>query len=80
MKRHSFDVISFLFGALFVAAGVSAVLFDSAFSRFDGRWVWPIVLVVAGVAVLAATWGRRDKADSEATEAGPAEFPESPVT
>ena len=80
MKRHSFDVISFLFGALFVAAGVSSVLFDSAFSRFDGRWVWPIVLVVAGVAVLVATWSRRGNPGSDATSPSPAELPESPVS
>jgi hypothetical protein len=74
MQRHSFDIISFLFGALFVGAGLSAVLFDNAFSRFDGRWVWPALLVVAGVAVLVTTWGRRAKGES-----GVEESPESPV-
>ncbi len=75
MQRHSFDIISFLFGALFVGAGVSAVLFDEAFSRFDGRWVWPALLVVAGVAVLVATWSRRERTDAPTDEG-----PESPVS
>jgi len=73
MQRHSFDIISFLFGALFIGAGVSAVLFDEAFTRFDPRWVWPAVLVVGGVAVLATTWGRRDRSTPSGSD------PDSPV-
>lgn len=76
MKPHPFDIISFLFGALFVGAGVSAVLFDSAFSGFDGRWVWPVLLVAAGVAVLAATWARRVRGEDHLEE----DQPESPVS
>lgn len=74
MRRHSFDIISFLFGALFVAAGTSAILFDDAFTRFDGRWVWPAVFVVGGVAVLATTWGRREHENAQ-----PEETPDSPI-
>jgi NO-binding membrane sensor protein with MHYT domain len=75
MKRHSFDIISFLFGALFVGAGVSAVLFNGAFSRFDGRWVWPALLVVGGVVFALSTWRPLYKGDATADE-----VPESPIS
>ena len=69
MQRHPFDVISFLFGALFVGAGVSAVLFDESFASIDGRGVWPVVLIIAGVGVLTATLGGRRRNGS--TESDP---------
>ena len=55
MKRHSFDMISFLFGALFLGAALSAVLIDGPLDAIDGRFVWPVVFIVTGVAVLAVT-------------------------
>ena len=77
MERHPFDVVSFLFGALFIAAGVTAVLYDRTSLGIDGRWVWPVVLLVAGVAVLGATlrprWRRAVPGDDAAE-------PDSPIS
>lgn len=49
MKRHPFDVLSFVAGALFLAAGIGFLtagddVIDNA------RWLWPVLLVGLGVA------------------------------
>lgn len=76
MERHTFDLISFLFGAFFVGAGLSAVFFGDPFDHFDGRWVWPAILIVAGLGVLATTMRTRHGADAATLdEATPQDTP-----
>ena len=79
MDRHPFDVVSFLFGALFIGAGVSAVLFNAPFSSLDWRWVWPVVLILAGAAVLGATLSSGRSARKEAAETDLADEEPLPV-
>ena len=53
MKRHPFDMTSFLFGVVLGGAGVGFVLADQLSWDVDGRWVLPAVLIVLGVAGIA---------------------------
>ena len=58
MKRHPFDILSFVAGALFLAAGIGFMtagndLLDHA------RWLWPTLLVSLGAAGVVSAL-RRD--------------------
>jgi hypothetical protein len=53
VKKHPFDPLSFIFGALFLLAGLPLLVSESGFKFFEGRWVFPAFLVLAGVVVLA---------------------------
>lgn len=55
MEIHKFDILSFIFGALFLsfAAGVTWDLnLDLGFDI--GDWIFPIAILVIGVALLAS--------------------------
>ncbi|MGH9222237.1 MAG: hypothetical protein ACRD2W_00170 [Acidimicrobiales bacterium] len=56
MPSHDLDALSLIAG---VAFGGSALVFliDSG-TALSGRWVWPILLIVIGVAGLLASRGR----------------------
>ena len=59
MKRHSFDPVSFLFGALFLAVGISIVVGDGSIFGDDARWFWPVVIIVLGLVVtVSSLWDR----------------------
>lgn len=52
MERHDLDPLSLIFGIAFVGLA-STGLFESVdFSPIQARWVWPAILIIAGVAVL----------------------------
>ncbi len=53
MKDRSFYHLSFVFGLLFVGAAAAHFLDDRLAFSLDTRWIWPVLLIVAGVAVLA---------------------------
>lgn len=57
MERHRFDAISFVFGLAFLALTVLFVLpeepWDVYFGRVSLGWLWPIVIIGAGLALLA---------------------------
>ena len=53
VKDRSFDLLSFVFGLLFVGAAAAHFLDDRFAFSLDTRWIWPVLLIVAGVAVLA---------------------------
>lgn len=58
MKRHRFDPLSFLAGLVMVGIGLAFLLPPDPtdiFTFFDdfGAWFWPVVLVIAGVAIIA---------------------------
>jgi tellurite resistance protein TehA-like permease len=55
METHKFDILSFIFGGLFLAfaAGVMwEVNFDLGFDL--GDWIFPIAILIIGVALLAS--------------------------
>lgn len=86
MTRHRTDPVSLVFGALFVtlaiAAWTGALRLTAA---LDLRWLWPVLLIVGGLALLAgATRGRdpgaaRDTTGDAGDTAGDAGW-ESPGT
>lgn len=57
MKRHRFDTLSFLAGLVVAIIGLAVLLPPSLveLGRFVanmGGWLWPLLLIVAGAAVL----------------------------
>ncbi len=67
MKKHSFDPLSLIFGLLFILGGLPLLISESGLEFFDGRWVFPAFLVLAGVIVLATAQfsGRDDAGDDD---------------
>lgn len=57
MYKHRFDPISFVFGLGFVALALLFTLpadpWDIYFGGVTLGWVWPLVIIGAGVALLA---------------------------
>ena len=72
MKRHNFDVLSFLSGIVLAGLGMMYLVNDGRW-RFDaGPWVWPVVLVAGGAVVLLATV--RDERSNRVAATSGAEF------
>jgi branched-subunit amino acid permease len=61
MKRHEFDPVSAVFGVLFAGSALAVTLADDRVFDIGGRWVWPLLLVAAGVMLVASGAGRRDR-------------------
>ncbi|MCC9310549.1 hypothetical protein LN042_26340 [Kitasatospora sp. RB6PN24] len=53
MKRHRFDLFSFLSGGLFTVLAVLYLLASLNHTRVNGRIVVPVTLIVLGAAGLA---------------------------
>ncbi|MFV1963709.1 MAG: hypothetical protein ACC658_18055 [Acidimicrobiia bacterium] len=53
MEAHKFDIISFIFGALFLAFTAS-VLWDMNFDFSVSGWILPGAFLVIGVALLVS--------------------------
>lgn len=66
MERHKLDVLSLVFGLLFVGVAVIGLLDAVVLDVADLRWLGPLALVVFGV-VLVLTAGSR-RAERAATE------------
>jgi tellurite resistance protein TehA-like permease len=55
METHKFDILSFIFGALFLAFAASVTWDVNLDLGFDvGDWIFPIAVLVIGVALLAS--------------------------
>lgn len=65
MARHPFDATSFLFGGIFVLAGL--LLLSGTAQGIPMSWAGPIVAVLLGVVILVATRPRHsaDLSDRE---------------
>jgi hypothetical protein len=70
MRRHDVDLVSLVAGLMF---GVLALFFLSdarTAGSLDGRWLWPIVIIVPGIAMVFAGVRRMLRgAGSDAAEA-----------
>ena len=53
MKRHPFDLTSFIFGAVFGGAATIYLLADQLTWDIDGRWILPLALITLGIAGIA---------------------------
>ena len=60
MKQHDIDPISLVFGLMFAASGALFMSANIDFSDVRGEWVWPIPLVLVGLALLASALSRKD--------------------
>ena len=60
MKRHDIDPISLVFGLMFAATGALFMSANLDFADVRGEWIWPIPLVLVGVALLVSALARRD--------------------
>ena len=54
MKRHPFDAISFVFGALLLALGLVLLVGDA--TRLLGAWLGPAVIIGLGMLLLFIGW------------------------
>ncbi|MFA9431456.1 hypothetical protein [Egicoccus sp. AB-alg2] len=62
METHRFDLLSFVFGALFAAVGVLGLTEVALITLADLRWIGPAVLVLLGLALVVSA-ARRDSRD-----------------
>jgi hypothetical protein len=60
VKRHEIDPISLVFGLMFAASGALFMSANIDFSDVRGEWVWPIPLVLVGIALLVSALARKD--------------------
>lgn len=60
MRTNRFDLLSFVFGALFTAIGVVGVSDRTVLDFADLQWMGPAVLVLIGVALVISA-ARRDR-------------------
>jgi hypothetical protein len=60
LKRHEIDPISLVFGLMFAASGALFMSANIDFSDVRGEWVWPIPLVLVGIALLVSALARKD--------------------
>jgi hypothetical protein len=60
VKRHEIDPISLVFGLMFAASGALFMSANIDFSNVRGEWVWPIPLVLVGIALLVSALARKD--------------------
>lgn len=66
MRRHSLDLLSLLFGLLFVAAAASFLFEAPAPDLLRLRWLAPAIGVILGVGLLrSALRGARDEGDEQ---------------
>jgi len=61
MRRHSFDPISFVFGALFAAIGLTFLFGDADIGDLHIAVIWPLPLIVIGLLMLITTLQRRTR-------------------
>ena len=66
MRRHAFDPISFILGALFAAVGLTFLFGQSDLGDLHLAVLWPVPLIVIGALMLASTIERRIRGRSEA--------------
>lgn len=60
MERHELDPISLIFGILFLGLASTALFDNIDLTPFEARWVWPVLLIVAGAVVLVSSFGRSE--------------------
>jgi len=75
MRRHELDPVSLTFGFAFTGLGL-LFLVGRADQAFRLRWIWPILLLVLGVGILADLARHRDPEDAPARNQHPEREPD----
>jgi hypothetical protein len=75
MRRHELDPVSLTFGFAFTGLGL-LFLVGRADQAFRLRWIWPILLLVLGVGILADLARQRGLEDAAAVNPPPEPEPE----
>jgi len=75
MKTHKFDVLSFFAGLFMAGLGLIFLLLPEVDDIVGvltdaGSWFWPVILIVAGIAVLVPAIVRSNSRDSVTDEEG----------
>jgi len=63
MRRHDFDALSFIFGLLFVAAGLALLGGTAIRDGLALPWAGPVVAIGLGILIAIAARPRSDDAD-----------------
>ena len=71
MHRHPTDLVSLFFGLLFIGLAVTGTFGGEDIVLLQAQWVWPVLLVVAGLAIVVLSMGRNE--DSSAPRDASAE-------
>ena len=66
MKRHGFDALSAFFGLVFTGAALLVMLTEDVLLDVNSQWVWPVLILVAGFALIASgfRWNRESERES----------------
>jgi hypothetical protein len=68
-ERHPLDIISLIFGILFLGISVPVLLLDTPVN-LDARWVLPATVIVIGAVVLWSAIRPRSRALPDPTSPG----------
>ena len=81
MRTHRSDLVSLVMGLVFLALGLRFLQPGAQVWRMDWSWVWPAVLLLGGVLVLASARSKPDDAEVGGPPAAdpPSEDPAGPV-
>lgn len=64
MKRHPFDTLSFIFGALFLLVGLLVLAGDA--TQMLSAWLAPAVIIGLGMLLLFVGWQSTRTSDGDA--------------
>ncbi len=70
MKRHEFDPLSFVSGILLLGVGMLFLIPRGTGDLIDfvssaAVWIWPVLFIAAGAAILTPAFIRMRKGDQE---------------
>lgn len=63
MKQHTFDPVSAFFGIIFGGSALAVTLADERVFDISSRWVWPAVIILAGVLLLGSGLAKASRDD-----------------
>ncbi len=63
MKQHPFDPVSAFFGTVIGGSALAVTLADERVFDISSRWVWPAVIILAGVVLLGSGWAKAFRED-----------------
>lgn len=71
MERHDLDPVSLIFGIVFLGLASTALFDNLDLTFFEARWIWPVLLIVAGALILVSSI-HRVQPESSITQPSPA--------